>query len=384
MPVPLKWRDRLRRSPARRERLGSRGQSPVQHGILRRGLSIASAVGHREGAAGVRVPRGVGRDRRRRAGRGLGDRGERPLPGRPGARGGWGGLGTAGDRGRPAARAGTGSWSDVPGVGRARAALELRQLGRTFDCVIDSGLFHTLSDLDRPRFVRSLSEVMRPGATYVMLAFSELEPGDFSLPRRVAGEEIRAAFSDGWRIGWIRPAVFESRIRPDGSRAWLSSIARIGPLPVDGGSGSREGCRRLPGEHRRLPPAGAGRNGVMPRRRGPHRPVLGTLDILTSSSADVPLRPSGSPREQPVPNPRCRIRPPSFPAVAEPQRPAVLPLSPSLGGIRHRPERVDECQAVRPSRVVLIGASDGTTVPSERPVDAPASDPSRRVGLDPP
>ena len=58
-----------------------------------------------------------------------------------------------------------------------------------------------------------------------MLAFSELEPGGYG-PRRVTHEEIRAAFSDGWRIDWIRPAVFEGRGRPEGSRAWLSSITR--------------------------------------------------------------------------------------------------------------------------------------------------------------
>jgi 2-polyprenyl-3-methyl-5-hydroxy-6-metoxy-1,4-benzoquinol methylase len=106
-------------------------------------------------------------------------------------------------------------------------ALRLGELGRTFETVIDSGLFHALSDPERPRFARSLAEVLRPGGTYVMLAFSELEPGEYDLPRRLSQKEIRATFSDGWRVDRIRPAVFESRIRPDGSRAWLSSIARV-------------------------------------------------------------------------------------------------------------------------------------------------------------
>jgi hypothetical protein len=42
----------------------------------------------------------------------------------------------------------------------------------------------------------------------------------------VTQAEIRAAFAGGWRIDWIRPAVFESRIR-EGPRAWLSSITRL-------------------------------------------------------------------------------------------------------------------------------------------------------------
>ena len=104
-------------------------------------------------------------------------------------------------------------------------ALHLREIGRTFDTVIDSGLFHTLSDLERPLYVRNLSEVLKPGGTYFMLAFSDLEPAGYG-PRRINRKEIEETFSQGWRINDIRAAVFESRTRKEGSRAWLSSITR--------------------------------------------------------------------------------------------------------------------------------------------------------------
>lgn len=104
--------------------------------------------------------------------------------------------------------------------------LKLSEVGRTFDTVIDSGLFHTLSDPERPCFVWNLSLVLKPGGTYFMLAFSEREPGGYG-PRRITQTEIQAAFSDGWRINEIRAAVFESCTRPEGSQAWLSSITRI-------------------------------------------------------------------------------------------------------------------------------------------------------------
>jgi cyclopropane fatty-acyl-phospholipid synthase-like methyltransferase len=103
--------------------------------------------------------------------------------------------------------------------------LDLPSLGRTFDTVIDAGLFHTLSDEDRPRYVRGLAAVLRPGGRYFMLAFSDLEPPGYG-PRRVTQAEIRAAFADGWRIDRIVPAAFESRIR-EGPRARLSSIVRL-------------------------------------------------------------------------------------------------------------------------------------------------------------
>ena len=104
--------------------------------------------------------------------------------------------------------------------------LSLHEIERTFDTVIDSGFFHTLSDPERPCFVRNLSEVLKPGGTYFMLAFSDCEPGGYG-PRRISKKEIQSTFSDGWRINEIRDAVFESRTRPEGSRAWLSSITRI-------------------------------------------------------------------------------------------------------------------------------------------------------------
>jgi len=99
-------------------------------------------------------------------------------------------------------------------------------IGRTFDTVIDSGFFHTLPDTDRRGYVSNLHEVLKPGGRYFMLAFSDLEPAGYG-PRRITKKEIETAFSNGWRIDGIRDAVFESRTRAEGSRAWLSSITRI-------------------------------------------------------------------------------------------------------------------------------------------------------------
>jgi cyclopropane fatty-acyl-phospholipid synthase-like methyltransferase len=104
-------------------------------------------------------------------------------------------------------------------------ALELTKLNRTFDTATDSGLFHTLSDEDRPLFVKNLTAILSPSGNYFMLCFSDREPGGYG-PRRITEREIRETFSDGWLIRYIRPAVFESRTRARGPHAWLSSIAK--------------------------------------------------------------------------------------------------------------------------------------------------------------
>jgi cyclopropane fatty-acyl-phospholipid synthase-like methyltransferase len=104
-------------------------------------------------------------------------------------------------------------------------ALDLSRLKRKFDTVTDSGLFHTLSDEDRPIFVDNLAAVLSPGGKYFMLCFSDREPAGYG-PRRITEREIRESFREGWSIRYIRPAVFESRTRAEGPRAWLSSISK--------------------------------------------------------------------------------------------------------------------------------------------------------------
>ena len=103
--------------------------------------------------------------------------------------------------------------------------LDLSALGRTFETIIDSGLFHVLSDEERSPIVTSLASVLCRYGTYFMLCFSELEPGSYG-PRRVTQAEIRNAFSRTWHINYIRPAHMESRRLPDGIQAWLSSISK--------------------------------------------------------------------------------------------------------------------------------------------------------------
>ena len=102
---------------------------------------------------------------------------------------------------------------------------DLPRLDRTFDTATDSGLFHTLTDEDRPVFVDNLAAVLAPGGNYFMLCFSDKEPAGYG-PRRITEREIRKTFSHGWSINYIRPTTFESNTRTQGPHAWLSSITR--------------------------------------------------------------------------------------------------------------------------------------------------------------
>ena len=108
-------------------------------------------------------------------------------------------------------------------------ALHLADLGEAFDTVLDCGLFHVLDDDERARYVGSLTEVVPPGGRLHMLCFSDRQPGDWG-PRRVTRDEIRAAFSVGWRIESIAPAVIDLTWDTEGALAWLvAATPRVKP-----------------------------------------------------------------------------------------------------------------------------------------------------------
>ena len=106
------------------------------------------------------------------------------------------------------------------------SALEMETLGRTFDTVIDSGLYHSFSDEEKPTFVTSLASILKPGGRYFVLCFSELETREGG-PKRVTQDEIRQMFSDGWRVDSIEATHFAANL-PGGEQrcAWLASLTR--------------------------------------------------------------------------------------------------------------------------------------------------------------
>jgi len=104
-------------------------------------------------------------------------------------------------------------------------ARRLDALGRMFDTVIDSGLFHVFSDQDRVAYVESLASAVRGGGRVFILCFSEREPGDWG-PRRVTERELRDAFRDGWEVERIVPERLETNLGHD-VEGWLATVRRV-------------------------------------------------------------------------------------------------------------------------------------------------------------
>ena len=110
---------------------------------------------------------------------------------------------------------------------RVGNALGMNFKANTFDYVIDSGLFHTFDDTQRPKFRDEIARVLKPGGVYFMMCFSDKEPTNWGGPRRVSKEEIKETFSPRFKINYIRDELFTTKIHDKGGRAYLTSATRL-------------------------------------------------------------------------------------------------------------------------------------------------------------
>lgn len=109
----------------------------------------------------------------------------------------------------------------------AADALHLEPLGRTFQTVLDCGLFHTFDRDERPKYVASLASVAEHDGTLYVLCFSDRGPE--TGPHPVSQEELRAAFDpgNGWRVVAIEAERIQTRFHENGAPAWFAAIKRI-------------------------------------------------------------------------------------------------------------------------------------------------------------
>lgn len=110
---------------------------------------------------------------------------------------------------------------------RSGNALSLDFKDNFFDDAIDSGLFHTFNDNDRPVYAREVARVLAPNGKYCMLCFSEKEPTNWGGPRRVTKKEIEATFSPLFKVNYIIDVLFATRFHNDGGKAYLTSATKI-------------------------------------------------------------------------------------------------------------------------------------------------------------
>ncbi|MQY40705.1 Ubiquinone biosynthesis O-methyltransferase [Streptomyces sp. RB17] len=107
-------------------------------------------------------------------------------------------------------------------------ARRLADLGKRFDVVLDSLVFHAFRGAERAVYVESLSAAAKPGGRCFMLCFRDEPPAPSGRVHRLTPDEIRTAFADGWRVDAIEPVTIDSALPAyaDGIRGWRTALTR--------------------------------------------------------------------------------------------------------------------------------------------------------------
>ena len=106
-------------------------------------------------------------------------------------------------------------------------AFHLERLGRTFETVLDSGMFHTCNGDERPRYVASLASATGRGGTLYVLCFSDAGPDPG--PHPVSSADLRAAFTReaGWEVAALEADRVATRFHDHGAPAWVATVRRL-------------------------------------------------------------------------------------------------------------------------------------------------------------
>ena len=105
-------------------------------------------------------------------------------------------------------------------------ALQLARLRKSFDTVLDCGLFHVFPPEERRAYVQSIAEVTASGSDLVVLCFSDEEPPGWG-PYRVPEHELRDATRGIFALREVRRARFANTLGDEGARAWLARFTRV-------------------------------------------------------------------------------------------------------------------------------------------------------------
>ena len=113
--------------------------------------------------------------------------------------------------------------SAVPAEFLVFDAFRLADLGRSFDTILDVGMFHTLQPDDRAAYAASLRTVIAPGGSCFVVAWSDRNDFGYG-PQRITRGAIRSAFARGWQVEEIRPETLDTRLAGGTAHAWLARL----------------------------------------------------------------------------------------------------------------------------------------------------------------
>ncbi|MEV4054195.1 class I SAM-dependent methyltransferase [Amycolatopsis sp. NPDC049688] len=109
-----------------------------------------------------------------------------------------------------------------------------------FDTVLDSALYHCLSEEQRHEYLAALTRATRPGARLHLFAFSPEVPAGFPAPYLISEANLRETVGRDWTVEKLEPTVYTTSMTPEELRQSVRAVldeddADLSGLPTDTG-----------------------------------------------------------------------------------------------------------------------------------------------------
>ncbi|SFW89772.1 class I SAM-dependent methyltransferase [Amycolatopsis australiensis] len=102
-----------------------------------------------------------------------------------------------------------------------------------FDTVLDSALYHCLSEDQRRQYLAALTRAARPGARLHLFCFSPEVPAAFPAPYLISEADLRETVGRGWTIELLEPTVYTTSMTPEELRQSVRVVLDEDPTGLD-------------------------------------------------------------------------------------------------------------------------------------------------------
>ena len=104
---------------------------------------------------------------------------------------------------------------------------DLYNLGRTFNTIIDSGVFNLFDANSKVEYQYIMKRILNPKGKLIILSFNNLEPGKGYLPKKTNEEDFFKVFKYGWNVKKVQVDVFEHNYETKNAPALLAIIEKL-------------------------------------------------------------------------------------------------------------------------------------------------------------
>ncbi|MEV7044833.1 class I SAM-dependent methyltransferase [Amycolatopsis sp. NPDC051061] len=102
-----------------------------------------------------------------------------------------------------------------------------------FDTVLDSALYHCLTEDERHQYLAALTRATRPGARLHLFAFSPEVPDAFPAPYLITEANLRETVGKDWTIERLEPTLYTTSMTTEELKLSVRTMLNADPAGLD-------------------------------------------------------------------------------------------------------------------------------------------------------